>query len=156
MKENRITCGSPRSTSAKASEVVAETKTNRLPPAQRSYILGGESLTPIDFTIPCAKSRAGSLSQRRPHSPCAEFQHQHSAEFTHARAIYLTAAQPVSQLSTRIGLAIRESHIGEELAQENLRQKKQDTTRQVKEAYYQIVQTQTQISSAQESLKYLT
>jgi outer membrane protein len=56
----------------------------------------------------------------------------------------------------KIGLAIRESRVGEEMAEESLRQKKQDTAHQVKEAYFQIVQTQTQIASAQESLKYLT
>ena len=37
--------------SPKAAEVVAETKTARLPQFN-AYILGGESLTPIDFTIP--------------------------------------------------------------------------------------------------------
>src|ERR1700722_2418978 len=36
---------------AKAGEATAETKTTRLPQLS-TYILGGESLTPIDFTIP--------------------------------------------------------------------------------------------------------
>ncbi|HEV1286817.1 MAG TPA: hypothetical protein VNU44_15960, partial [Bryobacteraceae bacterium] len=36
---------------AKAGESTAETKTARLPQFN-AYILGGESLTPIDFTIP--------------------------------------------------------------------------------------------------------
>jgi Outer membrane efflux protein len=36
---------------AKAGEATAETKTSRLPQLS-AYILGGESLTPIDFTIP--------------------------------------------------------------------------------------------------------
>ncbi len=134
---------------AKASEVVAETKTNRLPQLS-AYILGGESLTPIDFTIPKA-----ALGVYPTVGPIPAQNSSISTPQSFNALIYLTAAQPVSQLH-KIGLAIRESHIGEELAQENLRQKKQDTTRQVKEAYYQIVQTQTQISSAQESLKYLT
>ncbi|MGA3201813.1 MAG: TolC family protein [Bryobacteraceae bacterium] len=133
---------------AKAGEVVAETKTNRLPQVS-AYILGGESLTPIDFTIP-----RGALGVYPATGPIPAQNASISTPQDFNALIYLTAAQPVTQLR-KIGLAIRESHIGEEMAQESLRQKKLETTRQVKEAYYQIVQTQTQITSAQESLKYL-
>ena len=134
---------------AKASEVVAETKTNRLPQFN-AYLHGGASLIPIDFTIPKA-----ALGVYPAVGPIPAENSTISTPPSFNALIYLTAAQPVTQLH-KIGLAIRESHIGEEMAQESLRQKKQDTARQVKEAYYQIVQTQTQISSAQESLKYLT
>jgi outer membrane protein len=134
---------------AKAGEVVAETKTNRLPQIS-AYILGGESLTPIDFTIP-----RGALGVYPATGPIPAQNASISTPQDFNALIYVTAAQPVTQLR-KIGLAIRESHIGEEMAQESLRQKKLETTRQVKEAYYQIVQTQTQIGSAQESLKYLT
>ncbi len=41
-------------------------------------------------------------------------------------------------------------------AQEGARQQKQETAHRVREAYYQLVQTQTQLASARESLKYLT
>jgi outer membrane protein TolC len=134
---------------AKAGEVVAETKTNRLPQFS-AYVLAGESLTPVDFTIP-----RGALGVYPATGPIPGQNSTISTGQNFNGLIYLSAAQPVTQLR-KVGLAIRESHIGEEMAQENLRQKRLETTRQVKEVYYQIVQTQTQIASAQESLKYLT
>jgi outer membrane protein len=134
---------------AKASEATAETKTSRLPQLS-TYILGGESLTPIDFTIP-----KGALGVYPTVGPIPAQSASISTPQTFNAFIYASAAQPVTQLH-KIGLAIRESRVGEEMAVESLRQKKQETTYQVKEAYYQIVQTQTQIASAQESLKYLT
>jgi outer membrane protein len=134
---------------AKAGESTAETKTARLPQFN-AYILGGESLTPIDFTIP-----RGALGVYPSTGPIPAQNATISTPQNFNALIYASAAQPVTQ-QRRIGLAIRESRVGEEIAEESLRQKKQDTAHQVKEAYYQIVQTQTQISSSQESLKYLT
>ncbi|HEV1286214.1 MAG TPA: TolC family protein, partial [Bryobacteraceae bacterium] len=133
----------------KAGESTAETKTARLPQFN-AYILGGESLTPIDFTIP-----RGALGVYPSTGPIPAQNATISTPQNFNALIYASAAQPVTQ-QRKIGLAIRESRVGEEMAEESLRQKKQDTAHQVKEAYYQIVQTQTQISSAQESLKYLT
>jgi outer membrane protein len=134
---------------AKAGEMVAETKTTRLPQFN-AYILGGESLTPIDFTIP-----KGALGVYPSTGPIPAQNATISTPQNFSALIYGSAAQPVTQLR-KIGLAIRESRVGEEMAQESLRQQKQETAHQVKDAYYQIVQTQTQISSALESLKYLT
>ncbi len=64
------------------------------------------------------------------------------------------ATQPVSQL-WKIHLAILESRIGEELAQESLRRQRQDTAHSVRDLYYQIAQTQTQAASAEANVKYL-
>jgi outer membrane protein TolC len=134
---------------AKAGESIAETKALRLPQLSAS-ILAGESLTPIDFNIP-----KGALGVYPTVGPIPAQNATISTPQNFNALIYASAAQPVTQLR-KIGLALRESRVGEELAAESLRQKKQDTAHQVKEAYYQIVQTQTQIASAQESLKYLT
>ena len=134
---------------AKAGESIAETKALRLPQLSAS-ILAGESLTPIDFNIP-----KGALGVYPTVGPIPAQNASISTPQNFNALIYASAAQPVTQLR-KIGLALRESRVGEELAAENLRQKKQDTAHHVKEAYYQIVQTQTQIASAQESLKYLT
>ena len=62
--------------------------------------------------------------------------------------------QPVSQL-WKIHLALISSQIHEELAQQRLRQKRQDTEQSVRELYYQIVQTQAQIESAEANVKTL-
>jgi outer membrane protein len=128
--------------------VVAETKTERLPQF-KAFVLAGESLTPIDFTIPRGTLGVYSSTGAIPAENATIRTPQ-----TFSGLIYGSAAQPLTQLH-KIGLAIRESRVGEELAQESFRQQKQETAHQVKEAYYQIVQTQTQITSAQESLKYL-
>ena len=134
---------------AKAGEVVEETKTERLPQF-KAYIVGGESLTPIDFTIP-----KGAVGVYPTIGPIPAQSTTVSTPQTFSALIYGSAAQPVTQLR-KIGLAIRESGVAQEMAKESLRQQKQASAHQVKEAYFQIVQTQTQISSAKESLKYLT
>jgi outer membrane protein TolC len=134
---------------AKAGEETEAIKTARLPQFN-AYILAGEALTPIDFTIP-----RGALGVYPSTGPIPAQNATISTPQNFNALIYASAAQPVTQ-QRKIGLAIRESRVGEEMAEESLRQKKQDTAHQVKEAYFQIVQTQTQIASAQESLKYLT
>src|SRR5580704_13568476 len=132
----------------KAGEVVAQTKTECLPQF-KAFALGGESLTPIDYTIPQGALGIYSSTGAIP----AQTAHINTPQTLNG-LIYASATQPLTQLH-KIGLAIRESRVGEEVAQESFRQQKQETAHQVKEAYHQIVQMQTQISSAQESLKYL-
>jgi outer membrane protein TolC len=63
-------------------------------------------------------------------------------------------AQPVTQL-WKVHLAILESRIGEELAQESLRRQRLDTAHSVRDLYYQIAQTQSQVASAEANVKYL-
>jgi len=134
---------------AKAGEVTEQTRSARLPQFN-TYILGGEALTPIDFTIP-----RGALGVYQATGPIPAQNSTISTPQNFNGLIYLSAAQPLTQLK-KIGLAVRESRLGEESARESLRQKKQDTAQQVKQAYYQIVETQAQIASAKEALKYLT
>lgn len=133
----------------KAAEATAEVRTSRLPQF-KSYILGGVALNPIDFTIP--RGALGIFPNTGP-IPAQD------ANITTPRRltglIFGSAAQPVSQLY-KIRLGIQASQLGEQLARENLRQKKQDTAQQVRQAYYQLVQTQSQIASAEASLQYLT
>ena len=134
---------------SKGREVVKQVQTNRLPQFN-AYVFGGESLTPIDFSIP-----KGALGVFPSTGPIPAQNTNISTPRNLTGLINVSVAQPITQL-VKVGLAVNEAHVGEELAQENLRQKKKDVALQVRKAYYQIVQTQTQISSAQESLKYLT
>src|SRR5258708_21492218 len=133
---------------AKAGQAVAETKTARLPQFS-TYILGGETLNSIDFSVP-----KGALGVYPSTGPIPAQDSNISTPRAFNAFIFASAAQPITQLH-KIGLAISESRLGEEMAREHLRQRRQETTRPVNEAYYQVVHTQTQISSAQESLKYL-
>ena len=134
----------------KASEATAEARTARLPQLH-SYILGGVALNPIDFTIP-----RGTLGV---YPGIGALPAQDSTISTPRRLtalVYGSAAQPISQLFFKIRLGIRESQLGEQLARENLRQQRQETAHQVRQAYYELVETQTQIASAEATLQYLT
>ena len=134
---------------SKAGEATAEARTARLPQF-KTYILGGVALNPINFTIP-----QGALGTYPTVGPIPGKDANITTPQTFTGLIYGSAAQPLSQLY-KIRLGILASQLGEQLARENLRQKKQDTAQQVRQAYYQLTQIQSQIVSAEAALKYLT
>jgi outer membrane protein TolC len=68
--------------------------------------------------------------------------------------IFGQISQPVSQ-QWKIHLASLSARLGEALAREGLRQQQQETAHSVRYLYYQMVQTQTQIESAEANVKYL-
>ena len=133
---------------SRAGEGTADVKTQRLPHFQ-VYVLSGEALRSIDFTIP-----RGVLGTYQGIGPIPGQSSKISTPQTFTGLVLGQATQPVSQL-WKIHLQILESKIGEELAQESLRQQRQDTAHSVRDLYYQIVQTQTQIASAEANVKYL-
>ncbi len=133
---------------SRAGEGTADVKTQRLPQF-KVYFLGGEALRSIDFTIP-----KGVLGTYQGIGPIPGQSSKISTPQTFTGLVLGQATQPVSQL-WKIHLQILESKIGEELAQESLRQQRQDTAHSVRDLYYQIVQTQTQIASAEANVKYL-
>lgn len=133
----------------KAGEATAEIRTSRLPQFS-SYVLAGAVLNPVNLTIP-----RGALGVYPTVGPIPGKNSSVSTDPTVTALVYATASQPISQLY-KIRLGIQESQLGEQLARENLRQKKQDTAEQVRQAYYQLAQIQSRITSAESSLKYLT
>lgn len=147
MKANRRVQSSVLDVS-RAGEGTAAVKTGRLPHFQ-VYFLGGEALRSIDFTIP-----AGALGTYSSTGPIPGQSTKISTPRTLTGLALGQATQPVSQL-WKLHLAILASKLGEELAQESLRQQRQDTAHSVRDLYYQIAQTQTQIASAEASVKYL-
>ena len=133
---------------SKAVEQTNQVKTQRFPVFQ-VYAHAGASLRPVDLTIP-----AGVLGTYPATGPIPA---QDATIRTPQRLtglLYGSVAQPLSQLY-KVNLALKEAHLGEELAQEKLRQQKQETAQQIKQAYYQLTQTQSQITSGQITLKYL-
>jgi outer membrane protein len=133
---------------SRAAEKTADVKTERLPHFQ-VYFLGGEALRSIDFTIP-----QGALGTYQGTGPIPGQTSKISTPQTFTGLVLGQATQPVSQL-WKLHLSILESKIGEELAQESLRRQRQDTAHSVRDLYYQIVQTQTQLASAEVNVKYL-
>ena len=132
----------------RAREESAALKTTRLPQFQ-IYVLGGELLREVSFTVP--QGALGSFAATGP-IPAQSQTVTQPRQF--AGFIMGQAMQPVSQL-WKIHLALISSQIHEELAQQRLRQKRQDTEQSVRELYYQIVQTQAQIESAEANVKTL-
>src|SRR5215471_10697397 len=132
----------------RAREETAAVKTNRLPQFS-VYLLGGEALRPISFTIP--RGALGFYPATGP-IPAQKSNVTTPQQFT--AFILAQASQPLSQL-WKVRLALISSQIGESLAKERLRQQTQDTAQSVRDLYCQIAQTQTQIESSKAMEKYL-
>src|SRR6266481_4409713 len=147
MKSNRRVQSSILDVS-RAGEGTADVKTARLPHFQ-VYFLGGEALRAIDFTIP-----QGVLGTYPGVGPIPAQNSKITTPQTFTGLLLGQASQPLSQL-WKVHLAILESRIGEELARESLRRQRQDTAHSVRDLYYQIAQTQTQLASAEANVKYL-
>jgi outer membrane protein len=147
MKGNRRLQSSALDVS-RASENTAGVKTQRLPGFQ-IYLLGGEPLTTINFTIP-----QGVLGSYTGTGPIPAQNAKITTPQTFGGLGVGQVSQPLSQL-WKVHLAILESKVDEALTQENLRRQQQDTAHSVRDLYYQIVQSQTQIASAEANVKYL-
>jgi outer membrane protein TolC len=132
----------------RAREETAATRTTRLPQFQ-VYALGGETLRPISFRIP--QGALGFYPATGP-IPAKDSNVTTPQQFT--AFIFAQASQPLSQL-WKTHLALMSSQIGENIAKERLRQQRQDTAQSVRDLYYQIAQTQSQIESAEALEKYL-
>ncbi|HKD06841.1 MAG TPA: TolC family protein [Bryobacteraceae bacterium] len=131
-----------------AQQETAAVRTSRWPQFQ-TYLLGGEALRPISFTIP--KGALGFYPATGP-IPAGQSQVTTPRQFT--GLVFAQASQPLAQL-WKIHLSVTSSKIGEDLARETLRQQRQDTAHSVRDLYYQIAQTQTQIGNAEANEKYL-
>lgn len=147
MKANRQVQSSALGVDAAERETAA-LKTTRLPQIQ-TYVLGGEELRPVSFTIP--KGALGVYPATGP-IPADNSQVTTPQQFT--GLIFAQASQPLSQL-WKIHLSLLASRISQDLARESLRQQRQDTAYSVRDLYYQIAQIQTQIEDAEANEKYL-
>jgi outer membrane protein len=132
----------------RAREETAALKTTRLPQFQ-IYALGGEPLRRMQFTVP-----QGALGTYPATGPIPGEGTTVTTPRILSAFILGQATQPLSQL-WKIHLSLMLSQIHEELAQQRLRQKRQDTAQSVRELYHEIAQTQTQIESAEANVKTL-
>jgi outer membrane protein len=132
----------------RATEETAALKTTRLPQFQ-IYVLGGQLLRQVSFTVP--QGALGTFAATGP-IPAQDSTVTQPRQF--AGFILGQALQPISQLY-KIRLALISSQINKDLAEQRLRQKRQDTAQSVRKLYYQIAETQTQIESAESTVKTL-
>ena len=132
----------------RAREETAALRTKRLPQFQ-IYALGGVPLTRATATVP-----VGALGTYPGTGPIPG----PNVSVTTARqlsgVIVGQAVQPGSQL-WKIHLDLVSSRIREDLAQQQLRQKRQEIAQSVRQLYDQVVQTQAQIESAEAEEKTL-
>ena len=132
----------------RAREGTAAVKTNRLPQSQ-VYVLGGETLRPLSFTIP-----EGALGVYPNVGPIPAQNSTITTPPTCTGLIMGQISEPVTQ-QWKIHLAAISSRLSEDLAREGFRLQTQETAHSVRDLYYQIAQTNTKIERAEANVKYL-
>jgi len=127
---------------------VSTIRSRRLPHFQFS-VLGGELLQPFDFTF--AKGVFGTYPGTGP-IPSTNAKVHTPAQLT----AYMTGGMdvPLSQ-QYKIGLGIRATELGREIAKEDVRAERQKIAAEVRSAYVELVATQAAVDAAGEAVKTL-
>jgi len=127
---------------------VSTARSRRLPHFQFAA-LGGELLQPFDFTF--AKGAFGTYPATGP-IPSTSAKVHTPAQLT----AYLTGSMdiPLSQ-QYKIGLGIRATELGREIAKEDVRAERQKIAAEVRSAYVELVATQAAVDAAGEAVKTL-
>ena len=131
----------------RAAENVSVAKTGRLP--QLSVLtIGGQLLTRPGLTLP-----EGSLGRLADGSVIPAANTTVEAARRPGAFLFAQVNQPLTQLR-RIGLQIDIAKTGEQLSEAQLQLSKQQIANQVRRTYYEIVQTESEIESAEESIRF--
>ena len=123
-------------------------RSKRLPHFQFS-VLGGELLQPFDFTF--AKGTFGTYPGVGP-IPSTDAKVHTPARLT----AFLNGSidQPLTQ-QYKIGLGIRATELGREIAKEDVRVERQKIAAEVRNAYFELVATQAALDATGEAVKTL-
>ena len=131
----------------KAKFDVAATKTKRLP-ALQTYLFGSVLITPVNFTFP-----VGAFGTYKNVGPIPGMEQKITTPAGTLNTYALAqAAQPLSQLY-KLHLGNREKELSVDLDSEKYREQRQNVVKQVKQAYYSILQSQSALQAAQASVK---
>jgi outer membrane protein len=133
----------------KAGEAVSVARSRRLPQFHVD-VLAGSNLHPFDFTFPAGSF--GNYPETGP-IPAADAKIE-----TPARATSVATAaidQPLTQLH-KIGLGVRMSELGREMARESVRAERHKLVAEVRSAYFGLVAAQEALDAARESVRTLT
>ena len=124
---------------------VSTARTRRLPQFQFA-VLGGELMHSFDFTFPAGAF--GTYPGIGP-VPGTEAKVHTPARFTtHITSLF---AQPITQ-QYKIGLGIRATEIGREIAREDVRAERQKIAAEVRKAYFELMATQVGVDAAREEV----
>lgn len=131
----------------KATDSLAAARTQLLP----SLHLGGTSaynLTPQEFRV----SR-GAWGEYAGIGPVPSVDTRLNAHSGVTNALSASVVQPLLQLY-RINLEIDQFGVQQSMAEQQLRSRKQDTVKQVKQQYYEILKTQSDLTATDESIAF--
>ena len=129
----------------KSRDSVAETRTQQFP-AFKTYLFASELLAPLDFTID--KGALGTFSATGP-VPATD-----TNISTPRRPLVFTldeVSQPISQLY-KIRLAIHAQQLAVDYSDQEYKVQRQQLVRDVKQAYYAVLQTESVLTSTQASV----
>src|SRR6266481_5807922 len=129
-------------------EAAGEVKTLLFPRLETS-VLASELLSPIDFTI--KKGQLGTFPDTGPIPGSDTNLH------TPARPVAIfsiTATQPLTQL-IRIRLSLADQRLKVDAAQLSVQEREQKLIDDVRQSYYQVLQSQVRYASQQSTVKYL-
>jgi outer membrane protein TolC len=131
---------------SRSQEEVAASRTRRLP-SFSFEVIGTQQLTPIDFTF--ERGVFGTFPGTGP-IPAENTKLTTPLKPT---AIFTTrVSQPLSKLY-KINLNLKQLGLNSEIAREELRARRQQVARDVKRAYFALLQTQSAVEAAVENIK---
>jgi len=125
---------------------IAEVKTQRLP-SFSATVLGSQLLNEVDFTFP-----AGSFGSYPGIGPIPSTETKVTTPRRPIAFISGQASQPLSQLY-KIHLGIRSQELNWQLSGEKAREQRQTVIKEVKEAYYALLQSESALDAADANVK---
>src|SRR6266853_3252098 len=122
---------------------------SELYPRFDASVLAAQLLTPIDFTI-----KAGQLGSFPATGPVPGSDTNLHTPARPIAIVSVTATQPLTQLF-RIHLSVAEHRLNVDAARFSFDEREQKLTDDVRQAYYQVLESESQHESQQTTLKYL-
>jgi outer membrane protein TolC len=132
----------------KQREASAEARTSYFPRFD-TYLLATELLTPLDFTI-----KAGQLGTFPSTGPIPSSNVDLHTPARPVAVASITLTQPLTQIP-RIRLAVAEQRLNEDLSRQNYAEQDQQLVREVRRAYYSLLQSQSQAESQRATIHSL-
>ena len=132
----------------KQREALAEAKTSYFPRLD-TYLLATELLTPLDFRI-----KAGQLGTFPSTGPIPSSNVDIHTAARPIGVVSITLTQPITQIR-RIRLGVAEQGLNEDLSRQTYAERDQQLVRDVRRAYYSLLQSQSQAESQRATIHSL-
>jgi len=133
----------------KAKETVGEAKDYALPQLS-AYGLAGIPPAAINFRVP-----AGQFGNFPSTGPIPPTDTDIRTPQRLSGVVYVSVTQPLTQLF-KVRIGVQKARLGVDLASESVREHRQEMVREIREAYYQFAQSQSQVESASATVAHLT